>query len=350
MRSITIFDPVELDHGLLHVLAGIESRWGTVTAEPRVAAVVLNYNGRELLAEYLPSILESNYENLRVIVVDNASTDDSVTFLRSEFPSVDVVENDENVGFSRGNNVGASHAPDAEYLWFLNTDVEVRPDALSTLVEYVDDEPDTGIVVPRIHYADDPEVIQSVGYDLGVSWTPSPRDHEQRSPSNSDPHPVTYGSGSALLVDRDVWEEIGGFDDENFIFGDDTYLCYRAWMQGHRVEVVPDSVVYHELGSSRSAIPATVAYHAGRSKTRSYLKLLEPASILRGLPGFLLTAIKVAACDVYLRSSPKSACYRLLGYVSALREVPALYAARERIQRERTTDDATIVSTGPTTE
>jgi GT2 family glycosyltransferase len=121
-------------------------------------------------------------------------------------------------------------------------------------------------------------------------------------------------------------------------------------MHGHRVEVVPDSVVHHELGSSRSEIPATVAYHAGRSKTRSFLQLLEPRSILRGLPGFLLAAVKIAACDVMLRSSPKSAVYRVLGYLAPILEAPELYEARKRIQRQRRRDDAAIVGRDATGE
>lgn len=307
--------------------------------DPLVAVIVLNYEGRELLAKYLPSVTSLAYDNYRTVVVDNGSSDGSVAFLRSEFPGVTVVENDENVGFSRGNNAGAAAVPDADYYWFLNTDTEVEPDSLDALVDHLETSPDTGIVVPRIDYADEPGVIQSLGYDLSVFGTPRARETGKREPARTDPHPVTYGSGSALLVDRDVWEEVGGFDDGNFIFGDDEYLCLRCWMHGYRVEVVPEAVVFHELGASRDGVAPTVAYHYGRSRTRSYLKLLQPSSLLVGIPGFVLYALELSAADLLVRRSPKAALYRLAGFASPLLELPSLYAERRAVQRQREVDD-----------
>lgn len=314
-------------------------------SDPLVAVIVLNYEGRDLLAKYLPSVTNLEYDNYRVVVVDNDSSDGSVEFLRSEFPDVTVVANDENVGFSRGNNVGAVAAPDADYYWFLNTDTSVEPDSLGTLVDHVESSPDTGIVVPRIDDADQPGVIQSLGYDFTVFGTPRAREHGDREPTRTDPHPVAYGSGSALLVDRDVWDEIGGFDDGNFIFGDDEYLCLRAWLHGYRVEVVPEAVVYHELGASRGEVAPTVAYHHGRSRARSYFKLLQPSSLLLGTPGFVVYALELAAADLLLRRSPKAALYRLAGFASPLLELPSLYAERRAVQREREVDDDRFLST-----
>jgi GT2 family glycosyltransferase len=314
-----------------------------VTGEPTVAIVLLNYNGRDLLETYLPSVLALDYDSCRVVVVDNDSSDGSVPFLREEFPEVTVVENDRNLGFARGNNVGASAAGDADYLWFLNTDTKVEPSSLSTLVEHVEAMPETGIAVPRIDYMDDPGTIQSLGYDYSFSGVPRPRDHGREEPSMPEPHAVTYGSGAALLVDGDVWDELGGFDDDNFIFGDDVELCLRAWMRGHRVEVVPDSVVSHELGASRERIAPTVAYHNGRSRTRTLLKLFERRTLMLGLPGFVWYALRQMVADAVLRRSPKAALYRLGGYLSPLPRLPALYRERRRVQRGRVRNDAAFL-------
>jgi len=98
--------------------------------DPEVAIVVLNYNGRDLLETYLPSICDLDYDNYRVIVVDNASTDDSVPFLREHYPEITVVEKAENVGIASGYNAGAEATPEADYCWFMNNDVHsslVRP-------------------------------------------------------------------------------------------------------------------------------------------------------------------------------------------------------------------------------
>lgn len=317
-----------------------------VTDDPHVAIIILNYNGREQLQEYLPSVLSLDYGNYEVIVVDNDSSDGSVQLLREEFPEVTVVRNDDNVGFSRGNNIGADEAPDAEYLWFLNTDVRTEPSSLSLLIEYMETAPEPGIAVPRINFMDDSGMIQSVGFDLEPQWIPKGRDKGQYEPSNPDPHPVTYGSGAALLVDRDVWEDIGGFDDGNFIFGDDIYLCLLAWIRGYRVDVVPESVVYHEEGASRKKIPAKVAYHEGRSHTRAFLKLMQVRSLVFGFPGFVLYGLYRTVGDVVLRNSVKAALYRVAGHLSPLKELGSLYEERREIQRDRRREDGEFLTEG----
>lgn len=306
---------------------------------PSVGIVLLNYNGRDQLERYLPSVLDLEYENYEVVVVDNDSSDGSVAMLRERFPDVTVVENEVNVGFSRGNNIGAEAAGDVDYLWFMNTDVEVEPTALDRLIEHVESAPETGIVAPRVHYVDDRETIQSAGFDLDESAVPHPRDNGETEPSREDPYPVTYGTGAALLVDADLWSEIGGFDDRNFIYGDDTYLCCLAWLRGHRVEVVPDSVIYHEMGTSREKIATTVAYHWGRSRTRWYLKVMQAGSILAGLPGFLLLVLKFVVADTLMRRSPRAAVYRVAGLLAPLRAPRRLYEERRSIQRHRVRDD-----------
>lgn len=311
----------------------------TATDSPRVGIILLNYNGRELLEQYLPSIIGLNYAKYRIVVVDNASSDNSVSFLHENYPDVTVVENDENLGFSGGNNVGAAAHPDADYLWFLNTDVRVEPDSLSRLVEHIEEAAETGVVGPRIHNMDAQETIQSVGYGLGPDYVPKPHDNGDVKPSDSDPRPVSYVSGSSLLIDRDVWDEIGGFDEDNFIFGDDTYLCLLAWIHGYRVEAVPESIVYHELGYSRDDIAAKVAFHHSRSRTRSFLKIMQPHSLLRGLPRYVFLLAQLIVADVVLRRSPKAAVYRFLGFFATFTDLSNLYQERHEIQQLRERDD-----------
>ena len=310
-----------------------------MTEQPRVAIILLNFNGREDLQRYLPSVLDLEYPNYETIVVDNNSSDGSVEFLQSEFPEVDVIVNDENVGFSRGNNIGADVATDADYLWFMNTDVKVEPESLSLLIDHIENSDQTGAVVPRINFMSEPEMIQSVGYDLEPQWIPKGHDTGRYKPSKEEPYPVTYGSGAALLIDRDVWEETGGFDDNNFIFGDDIYLSFLVWIYGYRVEAVPESVVYHEENTQREKIPLTVAFHYGRSQMRALLKLMQIRSLAIGLPGFLMHGFYLMIGDIVLRNSAKKALYRFLGYLSPVLELGSLYRERREIQRQRVRDD-----------
>lgn len=316
-----------------------------MTARPRVAVILVNYNGRDLLEQYLPSLLDLEYENARIVVVDNDSSDGSVEFLESEFPSVDVVESDENLGFSRGNNAGAATAPDAEYLWFVNTDVEVERESLSRLVEHIESSPRTGMVVPRINYVNDPETIQSVGIDCGRATIPSPRDKGRSAPTDPDPQPVAYGSGAALLVDRDVWDEIGGFDEENFMFGDDIYLGLYCWLLGYRVEAVPDSVVFHEVGGTRErTVDPRLSYHSSRGHVRVAVKLLQWQSLVVGLPRFFVHVLYFAAADAIHDRAPKAACYRLVGFFAPLLAPGALLRERQSVQERRERPDSAFLA------
>jgi GT2 family glycosyltransferase len=309
-------------------------------SEPRVAVVVLNYNGRELLAEYLPSLTELDYGNYEIVVVDNASSDDSVRFLQEQYPAVSVVQKLDNVGISSGYNAGAEAAPDADYCLFVNNDVRVTPSSLSVLVDRIESKPEVGIVFPRINEMGS-ETIQSLGLrhdlfgyrgwpELGQGMTESPFD---------GPTEVVHGVGAAMLVDRDVWAEVGGFDDGNFMYGDDAYLCLQAWVRGHHVEVVPEAVVYHEEDVTLGKNPMQ-PYHLMRSKTRTYLKTMEASTLLVGFPGFVALFVGQLARDVIGRKQLRVPAYRLAGFLAALATVRDIYRHRRQLRSDREYDDA----------
>lgn len=320
----------------------------TGTDTPRVALVVLNYNGRDLLEEYLPPLFELDYGNYEVVVVDNDSSDDSVRFVRENYPEARVVEKADNVGISGGYNAGARAAPDADYYWFLNNDVRVTPSSLARLVDRLESEPKVGVAFPRINDMGS-ETIQSMGYEydvFGQGGLPS-RDAGRSSPSDETPQEVVHGMGAALLIDREVWEETGGFDERNFLYGDDTYLCLQAWVRGHHVEVVPDSVVYHEKERTIDDNPSK-AYHEERSNLRTYLKSLQLGSLLVGLPGYLLIFLGVVGKDALVREQPRVALYRLWGFLAALTTLPEILRWRTRLRRERVYADSYFLT--PVTE
>jgi len=308
-------------------------------ADPSVSVILLNYNGEELLRQYLPAVLDLDYSNFEVVVVDNDSDDGSIEFLSEHHPSVEVIENGANLGFSRGYNRGVEHT-DTDYVWLLNTDVRVTPGSLRTLVEYIESSPETGIVGPRVHYENEPDRIHSNGYMYALSSRAKPVDADAMAPSKSVPHEVSYVTGAALLIDRDVWEEVGGFDDANFMYGDDAYLCLRSWLCGYRVESIPDSIVYHEEGRTREKVPSPkIAYHQARGPLRTHLKLLQGPSLIRGLPGLLLVVLYQLSTDIVRSRSPIVALYRALGYLSVLGELGNILQDRRQIQQDRVYDD-----------
>jgi GT2 family glycosyltransferase len=304
---------------------------------PKVAIVILNYNGRDLLERYLSSVESLEYSNYEILLVDNDSNDSSVNYVNEHHPDVTVVESEKNLGFSQGNNLGAASAENADYYWFLNTDVRVTRESLDLLVDRIESEDDVGIVVPQIKNIDDGS-IQSLGYKYGIFGVPRART-EVANEELEKPHGITYGSGAALLIDSHVWEEIGGFDDENFMYGDDTYLCLNAWLRGHRVEVVPNSIVYHEGEASQSKNQGPlIAYHNARGRTRCYLLTLGSQSLVFGSVGFVShSAIRVIK-DL-LNSNFETAAARTRGYLHTLLELPDILSKRRQHQRDRRLGD-----------
>jgi len=312
--------------------------------EPTVAIVVLNYNGRDLLETYLPSLFDLDYGDYRVVVVDNASTDDSVSFLREQYPEVAVVENGKNVGIASGYNAGAEAAPDADYCWFMNNDVRVTPDSLSRLVDRLESAPVVAIAFPRINDMDS-ETIQSLGMDMDrFGYRGWPELGKGRTePPFSEPREIAQGKGCAMLVNRDVWAEVGGFDEGNFLYGDDSYLCLQAWVRGYHVETVPDSVIYHEEDVTIGGNPLK-PYHLARSKTRTYLKTLQFSTLLLGFPGFVALFSGQLAKDVVARRRVRLPAYRLAGFLAALATLPDIYRHRKEMREEREYDDSEFLT------
>jgi GT2 family glycosyltransferase len=313
-----------------------------MSERPRIAIILLNYNGRSLLEKYLSSIESLEYSKYEIFLVDNNSDDSSVEYVRDHHPDVTIVESQKNLGFSQGNNLGAANSKDVDYYWFLNTDVRVRTSSLDPLVDRIESEDDVGIVVPQIRNMDDGS-IQSLGFKYGISGVPRART-EVTDEELEHPHEITYGSGAALLIDSDVWEEIGGFDDENFMYGDDTYLCLSSWLRGHRVEVVPNSIVYHEEGASQSEDQGPlIGYHNARGRTRCYLLTLELHTLLIGSVGFISHSVIRIIKDV-LNKHYKTAGARIRGYFHILLELPDILSKRRQNQRDRRLSDREFLS------
>jgi N-acetylglucosaminyl-diphospho-decaprenol L-rhamnosyltransferase len=192
---------------------------------PLVSIVAVNYNGLELLDAFLESVATSDYAPVEVIVVDNASHDESVSFLH-ERGGVEVLVSPENIGFGRGCNLGARHAR-GELLLFMNVDIVLLPDTVRTLVRNLLDDPAIAISCATLI---DPDV--------------SERHREPRV------HDVAAMAAATMLVEREHFDALGGFDPSIFLYFEDTDLCYRTWLAGRRVVIDKDALAIHERGGT----------------------------------------------------------------------------------------------------
>jgi GT2 family glycosyltransferase len=237
----------------------------------RVAVVLVNWNGAADTLATLASLDRAvGAEALRVVVVDNGSTDDSVARLRRERPGLEVVETGANLGFAGGNDAGIRKALEgAEIGWvlLLNTDVDVDPNFLAPLIRACDD-PRVGAAGPKIFYFNPSDRLWAAGGRLRIRETVAVELGRGKAdgPRWNRPRQVSYLTTCCLLIPRDVLEAVGGLDPAYFINVDDADWCRRALDAGYRLRYVPESRVWHKVAAStKGSYTPMKTFHTGRS-------------------------------------------------------------------------------------
>ena len=226
----------------------------------KTAVVILNYNTRDYLRQFLPGLIEScKGLDAEVIVADNASSDGSAQMMKEEFPEVRLITLTENFGFTGGYN-RALQMVEAEYYVLINSDVEVPSHWLGRLQDWMDTHPDCGACGPKLlsfkerdtfEYAGAAGgLIDSFGYPFcrGRIMQKLEKDHGQYD----SPTDVLWCSGACLMVRSSVWKALGGLDERFFAHMEEIDLCWRMQLRGWKVTVVPESYVYHIGGGTLS--------------------------------------------------------------------------------------------------
>jgi GT2 family glycosyltransferase len=238
-------------------------------AQPFLVTIVLNTNRREDTCAALASLEQNTYQNHRVLVLDNASTDGSVQAIRATFPAAQIIELEQNLGYAGNNNVGiqAALTQGAEWVLVLNEDTLLAPDCLAQLIEVGQSNPHIGIVGPMVYHHNEPDVIQSAGGKMGSDWQAwHMAQNEQDQGQFSQPHQVDWISGCAILVRREVIEQVGMLDERFFYYWEETEWCLRARKAGWRIMHVPQAKLWHK-GVQRDYQPnPSVTYYATRNR------------------------------------------------------------------------------------
>jgi GT2 family glycosyltransferase len=238
---------------------------------PHVAIVIVNWNGWQDTLECLASLRRLTYPNVRVLVVDNASTNDSVARIREACPDVEIIEIDRNLGWAGGSNVGIrmAMAGGAAYIWLLNNDTVVDPQALAAMVERAEQDPRVGVVGSKICYDACPQVLWSAGGEIrwwqGGATRHRGQDHIS-GPEYEVARPVHYVTGCSLLTSFDVIRRVGLLPEEYYLYYEETEWCLRVWRAGLKVVYEPQSVVYHKVSRSSTASPALLEYYLTRNR------------------------------------------------------------------------------------
>ncbi|MEJ7739512.1 MAG: glycosyltransferase family 2 protein [Chitinophagaceae bacterium] len=225
----------------------------------KIAIVILNWNGRNYLERFLPSVLASKYADFEVIVADNASTDDSLAFLRHAYPQVRLIELSQNYGFAKGYNESLKRVgQEVGYYVLLNSDVEVEPGWLEPIIQLMESNDRIGACQPKIMtYADRSlfEYAGAAGGWLDTLGYPFARGRifdfcEQDHGQYDATEPIFWASGAALFVRASLFHQLKGFDEYFFAHQEEIDFCWRLQLAGYTVMACPASRVYHVGGGT----------------------------------------------------------------------------------------------------
>lgn len=222
-----------------------------------VSVVILNYNGKGYLEKFLPSVLASSYQYLQVVVADNGSTDDSVSFMRKTFPEVITLELGENFGFAKGYNEALRQVK-SDYYVLLNSDVEVAPGWIEPVMELMRKHPQVTICQPKIlsfHQKDHFEYAGAAGGWIDYLGYPFARGRifdylEVDKGQYPDSTEIFWATGAAMFIKSSVYHDLGGLYDEFFAHQEEIDLCWRAQNAGFKVACCTQSIVYHVGGGT----------------------------------------------------------------------------------------------------
>ena len=307
----------------------------------RVAVIVVNYNGRHHLEKLIPSLMTTRHVRFDVIVVDNASKDNSVEWLLANWPQVKVIAEQRNHGFGHGNLIGIQ-ASDAGYVALLNSDTVVTPDWLIHLIQPLLLHPEVGATCSQLRLLARPELLnargggmsrEGFGYDIDAGFPYV----ESESDADGRPTEVLFPSGAAMLVRKHEFIAMGGFDPTMFMYHEDVDLGWRYWLKGQKVVMCPRSVVFHAFGGTTGVEQGSAWRHV--MGNRHNLRTLWKNYDFRRALGATYRLFRG-----WLRGGHVDFAWAVLSW--NLRHAPSTWRARKNIQRDRRISDQELIQRG----
>lgn len=316
---------------------------------PLISIVILNYNGKGFLEDCLGSVLESDYGNFEVILVDNNSSDDSLSSAFERFGQdkrLKVIKNKENLLFTGGNNAGIREAR-GEYIVILNNDTVVDRNWLKVIAISMQDE-SIGAAQPGIFiYNTSPlqvdyigASIDKFGYALGIGREEV---YKGQFDNISD---VFYAGGTAMILRRKVLGEVGLFDEKFGMHWEDTDLSWRIRLKGYRIVVIPKAIVWHKGSRTmdKFAKKENVAWYIRKNRMSGLIKNYSVISLIKYLPVLIIIYILVFIKELFWDRHLRIALSSLSAIAWNIKELPYILKEREVVQKQiRSVPDKEIV-------
>lgn len=285
-----------------------------------VSVIIVNRNGIEFVDVCLRSVFESRYPDFEVIVVDNASTDGSLQYIKRNFgsdPRLHLVENSGSFGPAVGRNIGARHAR-GEYLAFLDNDTEVDKNCIGELTQVLEKDNSIGAAQAKLLRMGTDNLYDCAGDYLGPMGFLIERSRGAKDIGQFDfIADILSAKSAASIIRRDLFKKIGGFDEDYYMYLEETDLSWRVWLAGFRVVFIPWAVVYHAFNTARKDFKRyypkyVVRYYGCRNYISTLIKNLEFINLIRFLTLHISCWI-LLSIFFFLKGSPQDTFYILKG-------------------------------------
>jgi GT2 family glycosyltransferase len=306
----------------------------------KVSAIVVNWNGKEILSECLQSLLEQDYTDLEIWVSDNGSADGSQAMVRELYPSVHLLENGENLGFGSAVNRALKKA-EGDYFLFLNNDLEMKADGVGQLVDLLESDPHIGAAIPKILYHPDDNknssnnssTLNSFGVLVNYTGIACPNLVDQK---DKDDLPLTETAcGGIFMFSRIVYEQVGGFDEDLFLYHEDHDLSWRIRLGGWQLMVTPKSVCYHHYNFNKGV---EKFYRSEKNRLHILLKNMESKTLVLISPALIIVELaQIAHALIHGWWGLK-----MKSYFEILSQLPLIARKRRQIRSFRKVSDKEI--------
>lgn len=253
----------------------------------KVTAIIVNWNDENVIGECIQSLLDQDKTeiDIDIIVSDNRSNDGSVDSIRRNFPSIHIIENEKNLGFGSAVNRGLSVAR-GEYLIFLNSDLVLDSKCIGELTKFLDSDSIVGGVVPKILHVDQRDTINSLGVLINYTGIAYPNLIGQKDPKQIEPFETACGG--IFMLKKEVYEVVGGFDENLFLYHEDHDLSWRIRLAGWKLLVNPKATMYHHYNFNKGV---KKFYSSEKNRLYILLKNMEYKTLILIFPALILVEL-----------------------------------------------------------
>lgn len=305
----------------------------------KTAIVILNWNGRDLLAKFLPSVIAHSASQATVYVADNASTDDSVAYVQQHFPQVKIIKNAENGGYARGYNL-ALREVEEELLVLMNSDIEPTDGWLTPIIKAFETESDLGAAQPKILDYKRPEYFEyagAAGGFLDALGYPYCRGRifdtvEKDTGQYEDNARIFWASGACFAIKKSVFWEAGALDEQFFAHQEEIDLCWRINAMGLVVKYIANSSVYHVGGATLGTMNPQKTFLNFRNTLFALLKNVPTAQVYMRI--FLRMCLDAIAAIKFLIEGKTAHCYAIIrAHVDFYRKFRDIHSKRSGLKK-----------------